>query len=426
MERKPESFRVVWRVAMVKLRIGSLLQASGPNKWINLGQVKVSGMKFLTSTHLAIGVLSLSLLACQQQSREQPLPVTNHPKDEVILSSDSPKRDFIKEITIELVQRPLMDPVTGKITYDETRTARISSPIAGRVIGAIAALGAYVRTGDALVELDSPELGQAQSDNAKAIADLNLANRTFRRIQELYDNGIAPRKEQEQAEDNLTHARSEAERARLKLVNLGVRNRRTDNRFVLHTPLSGTITERNINPGMEVRPDLTAPLFVISDLNQLWVQMDIFEKDIGLIHVGATVLLQVPAYAGEDFTATVGYISQIVEETTRTVKVRCILPNAEKRLLPAMFASITVQSDADDQAVVVPLNAIFAENEFEWAYVNIGHYHYQKRPVTVGLRLKDRAVILDGLKPGDRLVVGGALLLRTEQDTEQQSGESAP
>ena len=426
MERKPEIFRVVWRVAMVKLRIGSLLQASGPNKWMNLGQVKVTGMKFFTSTHLAIGVLSLSLLACQQQSREQPLPVTNHPKDEVILSSDSPKRDFIKEITIELVQRPLMDPVTGKITYDETRTARISSPIAGRVIGAIAALGAYVRTGDALVELDSPELGQAQSDNAKAIADLNLANRTFRRIQELYDNGIAPRKEQEQAEDNLTHARSEAERARLKLVNLGVRNRRTDNRFVLHTPLSGTITERNINPGMEVRPDLTAPLFVISDLNQLWVQMDIFEKDIGLIHVGATVLLQVPAYAGEDFTATVGYISQIVDETTRTVKVRCILPNAEKRLLPAMFASITVQSDADDQAVVVPLNAIFAENESEWAYVNIGHYHYQKRPVTVGLRLKDRAVILDGLKPGDRLVVGGALLLRTEQDTEQQSGESAP
>jgi len=294
------------------------------------------------------------------------------------------------------------------------------------VIGAIAALGAYVRTGDALVELDSPELGQAQSDNAKAIADLNLANRTFRRIQELYDNGIAPRKEQEQAEDNLTHARSEAERARLKLVNLGVRNRRTDNRFVLHTPLSGTITERNINPGMEVRPDLTAPLFVISDLNQLWVQMDIFEKDIGLIHVGATVLLQVPAYPGEDFTATVGYISQIVDETTRTVKVRCILLNAEKRLLPAMFARITVQSDADDQAVVVPLNAIFAENESEWAYVNIGHYHYQKRPVTVGLRLKDRAVILDGLKPGDRLVVGGALLLRTEQDTEQQSGESTP
>ncbi|SCX88463.1 efflux RND transporter periplasmic adaptor subunit [Nitrosospira sp. Nsp13] len=411
---------------MVKLPDGFPLWTPGPDKRMNPGQVKLIGTRFFAVTHLAIGLLSLSLVACQQQSHEQPLPAANHPRDEVILSLDSPKRDFIKETTIELVQRPLMDAVTGKITYDETRTARVSSPIAGRVTGGIAALGAYVRTGDTLAELNSPELGQAQSAYAGAMSDLNLANRTFQRIQELYDNGIAPRKEREQAEDSLIRARSEAERARLKLVNLGVRSQRPDNRFVLHAPLSGTITERNINPGMEVRSDLTVPLFVISDLDQLWVQMDIFEKDIGLIHAGATVLLQVPAYRGEDFTATVGYISQVVNETTRTVKVRCILPNAERRLLPAMFASITVQSDADDLAVVVPLNAIFADKESDWAYVNIGDYHYQKRPVTVGLRLKDRAVILDGLKPGDRLVVGGALLLRTEQDTEQQSGESAP
>ena len=281
----------------------------------------------------------------------------------------------------------------------------------------------YVRAGDALVEIDSPELGQAQSAYADAISDLNLANRSFERIKELYDNGIAPQKEQEQSEDNLIHARSEAERARLKLINLGVRNRRPDNRFVLHSPVSGTITERNINPGMEVRPDLAAPLFVVSDLNELWVQMDIFEKDIGLIHIGATVLLQVPAYPGEDFTAKISYIGQVVDEATRTVKVRCILPNLDKRLLPAMFASIAVQSDPDDLSVVVPLNAIFAQDESDWVYVNIGDYHYQRRPVTVGLRLKDRAVILSGLKPGERIVVQGALLLRTEQDTEQQTGE---
>ena len=92
------------------------------------------------------------------------------------------------------------------------------------------------------------------------MADLNLADRNFQRIRELYDNGIAPRKEHEQAEDNLTRVRSEAERARLKLANLGARPGRMDNRFALHAPISGTVTERNINPGMEVRPDLPAPL----------------------------------------------------------------------------------------------------------------------------------------------------------------------
>ncbi|MGZ4954115.1 MAG: efflux RND transporter periplasmic adaptor subunit [Methylobacter sp.] len=379
---------------------------------------------------LAAGLLVLSLLACQQHNNEPQHQVTAHPKNEVILSPDSPKRNYVKEAIVKLVRRPLMDPVTGKITYDETRTARISSPIAGRVTGAIAALGAHVQAGDALAELDSPELGQAQSDYAGAQADLNLANRAFQRMQELYENGIAPRKDQEQAQDNLARARSEAERARLRLANLGVRNGRTDNRFVLHAPIAGAITERSINPGMEVRPDLSEPLFVISDLSRLWVQMDIFEKDIGLIHVGAQVLVRVPAYPGEIFTATVSYMSQVVEETTRTVKVRCVLPNTEFRLLPAMYTAIEVQSAPNDEAIVVPLTALFTEDESDWLFVAIGDGHYQKRPVKAGLRLKDKAVILEGLNPGERLVVDGALLLRTEedaeQDAEQKGGESKP
>jgi cobalt-zinc-cadmium efflux system membrane fusion protein len=387
-------------------------------------------MKFFDPIRLTAGLLSLSLLACQPQSKEPQHKSTVLPKNEVILSQDSPKRAYIKEAIIELVRRPLMDPLTGTLTYDEARTARVSSPIAGRVTGAIAALGAHVKAGDALAELDSPELGQAQSDYAGAQADLNLANRAFQRMQELYANGIAPRKDQEQAQDNLTRARSEAERARLKLANLGVSTGRTDNRFVLHAPIAGAITERNINPGMEVSSDLTSPLFVISELSSLWVQMDVFEKDISLIHVGAQVLVRVPAYPGETFTATVSYISQVVEQTTRTVKVRCMLPNADNRLLPAMYAAIEVQSDPNDKAVVVPLTALFTEDESDWLFVAIGDGHYQKRPVKAGLRLKDRAVILEGLSPGERLVVDGALLLRTEedavQDAEQGGGASQP
>lgn len=375
---------------------------------------------------LSAGLLSLLLLGCQRQNNEELPQAPVPPSDEVVLGPESPKRLYIRETVVELVQRPLMDPVTGKITYDEIRTARVSSPIAGRVIGDIAALGTSVRAGDTLAALDSPDLGEAQSAYAAAMADLNLADRSFQRIRELYDNGIAPRKEREQAEDNLARARSEAERARLKLANLGARPGRMDNRFSLHAPIPGVVTERNINPGMEVRSDLQAPLFVISDLGQLWVQMDIFEKDIGLIHAGTKILLNVPAYPNENFAATVSYISQVVDETSRTVKVRCVLPNKDRRLLPSMFAAIEVQSDPGDLAIVVPLTSLFTENESDWVYVNIGDYHYRKRPVKVGLRLKDRAVILEGLKPGELFVVHGALLLRTEQDAEHQTGEGAP
>jgi cobalt-zinc-cadmium efflux system membrane fusion protein len=381
-------------------------------------------MKFFDLNRLIPGLLGLSLLACQAQNTEPQHQIKALPKNEVILSPDSPKRAYIKEAIVEPVRRPLMDPVTGTLAYDDTRTARVSSPIAGRVTGAIAALGAHVHTGDTLAELDSPELGQAQSDYAGAQADLNLADRAFLRMQELYTNGITPRKDLEQAQDNLSRARSETERARLKLANLGVRNGRTDNRFVLHAPIAGVITERNINPGMEIRTDLTSPLFVISDLSSLWVQMDVYEKDIGLIHIGAQVLVRVPAYPNEIFTATVSYISQVVQDSTRTVKVRCILPNTDGRLLPAMYAAIEVQSEPNDKAVVVPLTSLFTEGESDWLFVAIGDGLYQKRPVNAGLRLKDRAVILEGLNPGERLVVDGALLLRTEEDAEEQGEQN--
>ena len=383
-------------------------------------------MKFFNRCYLIVGLLCVFLVACQSKNDTPKQVVKALPKDEVLLSSNSPKRAYIKEAIVELVQRPLMDPVTGTLVYDETHTARVSSPIAGRVTGAIAALGASIKASDTLAELDSPELGQAQSDYADAQADLNLANRAFQRVQELYAHGIVPRKDQEQAQDNLTRAHNEADRARLKLANLGVHTARTDNHFALHAPISGVITERNINTGMEVRTDIPAPLFVISDLSKLWVQMDVFEKDIGLIHVGAKVLVRVPAYPKETFIATVSYISQLVEEKTRTVKVRCLLPNADGRLLPAMYAAIDVQSEPDDKAVIVPLTALFTEGDSDWLFVAIGDGHYQKRPVKAGLRLKDKAIIQEGLKQGERLVVDGALLLRTEEDVEQDAGENKP
>lgn len=372
-------------------------------------------------------LIFLSLWACKSQNETHKSEAPLLPPDEVLLSTASPKRAYIKEAVVELSQRLLMEPVTGKIVYDEAHTVRISSPISGRVIGKIAALGDKVKSKDPLLELDSPDLGQAQADYADASADLNLAERAFQRTQELYGQGVVPRKDFEQAQDGLERARSEAARARLKLVNLGIHNvNRTDNRFNLLAPISGVIVERNVNPGMEVRPDLAAPLYVISDLSHLWVLMDIFEKDIASIHVGQTVWGTVPAYPNEKFSATIDYISQVLDETTRTVKVRCLIPNLQGKLLPAMYASVEVQSDADDKAIIVPLNALFTEGESDWLFVAIGDGLYKKRPVKVGLRLKDKAVILEGLNPGERLVVGGALLLRTEEDAEPEKGEANP
>ena len=375
--------------------------------------------------HLAMVLVCLMMLACQQQTEEKKPTPPSIPKDEVLLSPTSPKRSYIQEAIVELSVRPLLDPVTGTVVYDETRTVRVSSPISGRVTGQIARLGSIYKAGQALATLDSPDLGQAQSDYIKALADQNLAERTFKRQQELFEHGVAARKDFDQAQDDLQRAKGETERARLKLANLGVKGTNSGNQFALLAPISGEVTERNINPGMEVRPGLPAPLFVLSDLSHLWVLMDIFEKDIGLIHLGQQVSVKVQAYPDQNFPGTVDFISRVVDENTRTVKVRCVLPNPQQKLLPAMYAMVEILSGPKDQGIVIPLNSLFTEGESDWVFVALDDYHYLKRPVKVGLRLKDKAVITDGLKPGERLVVHGALLLRTEEDAEQDGNGEA-
>lgn len=107
------------------------------------------------------------------------------------------------------------------------------------------------------------------------------------------------------------------------------------------------VVERNVNPGQQVGPDLDKPLFVVSDMQRLTVVMDVFEVNLAKIKPGQQLNISVPAYPGETFPATIEYVGQVLSETTRSVQVRCALPNPDGRLLPGMYASINVESPPD-------------------------------------------------------------------------------
>ena len=369
--------------------------------------------------------VALVLSACNHQDdQKNKVIVPVLPKDEVWLPPNSSKRIMVVERPVEFIPAPVMEPVAGKIAYDESRTARISAPIAGRIVSSIPVLGSRVKAHDPLVELDSPELGRAKEDYANALADQRLAEGAWARAKTLFDHGVLPRKNLQEAENDLSHARDGVSRSLMHLHNLGVADDQINNRYLLRSPIAGVITERHVNPGMEVRPDLAEPLFVVSDLLSLSLYMNVYEKDLGLIHVGTQVSVSVPAYPDRKFPATVEYIDKLVDEATRTVKVRCKLLNPEGKLMPAMYATADVRSGAQDKAVVVPLTALFTEGEGDQVFVRLGDGHYQQRDVKVRLRLKDRAVIADGLRPGETIVAEGALLLRTEEANEQTSRES--
>lgn len=362
---------------------------------------------------------SLTLAACNEAADKTP-PTATAAKTpgEVVLQADSPKKTYVKIREVVYSRPPAMEPLAGKVAYDENRTSRISSPVAGRVIGEPLALGSRVAAGSTLLELHSPDVADAEADSAKARAEATLASRAYQRQRELYEGKVAARKDFEQAEDDLQRARSEVQRTETRLKNLHLAGAQANGRFALKSPLAGSVVERNVNPGQEVGPDTDQPLFVVSDLSRLTALLEVFEIHLSKIKVGQQVSIEVPAYPGERFPAVVSYIGQVLDETSRSVQVRCELLNPDGRLLPGMYASVTLESDPSQQAIVIPLTAVFTEGESDYVFVATGENRFKQKPIKIGLRLKDQGVVLEGLQPGERLVTEGALVLRAEEDAD--------
>ena len=365
-------------------------------------------------------LLSIALLTACSESTDKKSAVLATPRIPGIvqLASDSPKKAYIKTTKLNLTQHPLMEPLTGKITYNENVTSRISSPVAGRVVSSPLPLGSIIETGANLLELDSPDVANAESDFAKAQADLILAKKNHIRQQELFAGKATSQKELERSQDDFNAANSEVERAKDRLKNLHIDANQNDGRFKLRSPISGIIVEKDVTLGFEVRPDRETPLFVVSDTKKLTLQLAIFEVNLSKIKVGQALSITVPAYPNKSFPATVKYIGQILDEKTRSIQVRCDLPNSEGLLLPGMYATINVNSDPTDKAIVIPLTAVFTEGDSDYVFIALDENNYQQREVDINLRLKDKAIVSQGLQENELLVSEGALTLRSEEEIE--------
>lgn len=373
----------------------------------------------------ALVMLALALIGAQwvgrfaQRSGSDSMPAADATKSEsgiLRFASGSPKLASIKVIPVEEFPVPLAEPLNGRVAYDENATARVSSPILGRVVRLIASAGDAVRSGDALLVLDSPDLAQAASDAAKARADEQRKKRSLERSKLLFDAGVIPGKDFESAEADFLQARAETQRADLRLRNLNASSASdADGHFSLRSPVSGVVADRQANPGMEVRPDLPNPLFIVTDPTRLWVMIDLPEHALSKVAVGHPVAVEVDAYPNERFRATVQRIGQAVDPVTRRVQVRCAIANPERKLKPEMYARATLLADESKRAVRVPTSALIIEGLYSYIFVEREPGVFEKRRVTLGVQQdRDYSYIASGLESGTRIVAVGPLLLSAE------------
>jgi cobalt-zinc-cadmium efflux system membrane fusion protein len=336
---------------------------------------------------------------------------------------------------------------TGKILVPEDRTAVIGPVNEGRIVKLYAGQGSRVRKGQRLAELESADIDQAEADYLKALADaenarrssaaeIKLAQETYDRTKSLYEKTVVPGKNLQSAEHDLEVAKATAENnaastkatltaARRHLLILGLSDSAIDAlskkpglgaTFSLNAPIDGVVIERNATIGATVGTD--ASVFKIIDISRVWVDANVFEKDLPRVRVGQGVKLTVTAFPGTTFSGKIIFINSVVDPDSRTVKVRTEVPNSDGRLKPDMFANVEIITDVRSTAVSVPQSAVLDDGGKKIVFVADGK-SYKQRQVQLGIQSGDRIEIIDGLNAGDRVVVKGNYLLQQQAKPEQ-------
>jgi cobalt-zinc-cadmium efflux system membrane fusion protein len=310
----------------------------------------------------------------------------------------------------------------GKVLAPKPQTAIVSHPFPARVSEIHVELGDWVEEGQALLTLSSQALGQAKSEFYKAIAHCELARLNHEREEQLYKDEIGVKKNFLAAEAEYKLAQANREAAEKKLHVLGFTEeevqRIADTHQInpninLHAPIEGKIVRLQAVRGDTV--DESTEILTIMNPKVLWVDAEIYERDIAKIHAGQDVEITVPAYPGEVFAGKIGYVGDFVHDETRTITVRSEVSNARHLLMPGMFANIRISLDEICQFPIVPLVAVFEEGPDELVLVKEGD-GYARRRVETGVVEGKHVQILSGLAVGDEIKI---------QDSHEHSNASS-
>lgn len=375
------------------------------------------------SASWALLLLLVVLAASVGCSKETPAAASKPPVtlDPDVFETDHP--ELFKTTKAETHSLPTLLTANGTVSPDVNRTIHVTSLGGGRVMDLRVKLGDTVKKGQTLLVISSPDLAGAMADYQKAKADEVLAHKALDRAQMLYDRGAIAAKDLEAAQDTEDKAKVDVQTSEQHVRVLGADPAHPNSMLELRAPVSGTIVEQNVAGFEGVKSlDNTPNLFTIANLAEVWVVCDVFENDLGEVHLGDTASIALNAFPGRTFKGKVADISRVLDPNTRSAKVRIVLGNADGALRPGMFAVATFRSRKLTDRVVLPATAIMRLHDKDWVFRKEGDKRFRKVVVqTGGVAPDGMQEIRDGVKPGEELVTN-ALEFSTEV-AEKRSGD---
>lgn len=373
----------------------------------------------------ALVLLALALNGCSRTSDGDDAPKapdataaaaatqSADPKGGLTLTAEEQKDAGIQVKEVQSTDVAATVVLTGTLGPNQDRIATVPPRLPGRILSAPVPLGTAVRAGQTLAMIESIELGEAQAAHRQMLSDATVADAALERAQKLAAEDIIAQKDLQRARGDAQRARAALRAASDKLRLLGVSpapmDRHTETVYPVTAPISGTLIDKRAVAGAMAA---TESLFTVADLSTVWLDADVFEKDLATLKVGSPATVTVAAYPDQAFPGRLTYLAATMDTTSRTVKARVEIANADGKLKPGMFATVRLVSKDTVQALVLPAQALTLMQDKATVFIATPK-GFEPRTVETTPRADGSVEIRNGLAPGEKVAVTGAYALKS-------------
>ena len=328
----------------------------------------------------------------------------------------SPDKQQLVGIRTALVEsRPLVKKIrtVGIVTYDETKVAQVFTKVEGWIDKLyVDYTGKLVEKGQPLFDLYSPDLVATQDEYLLALqAKESLASSSLKDIRAGSESLL------------------DATRRRLNLWDISddqiaalQKSRQPKRNLTFYAPMSGFVLKKEAVQGMRVMPD--KELYTITDLSTVWVNADIYEYELGNIRLGQSASIALSYYPGEKFTGKVSWISPVLDDKTRTTKVRLEIPNRNFKLKPEMYANVEIDVEGG-RKLAIPEEAVLDSGIRKLVFVDKGEGRYAPAEIRVGSKFDRYYEVLSGVSAGEKIIASASFLLDSESRLSEAMGAMA-
>ncbi|MGN7864823.1 efflux RND transporter periplasmic adaptor subunit [Chryseobacterium sp. 22458] len=328
---------------------------------------------------------------------------------QVIIPESHPALKKIKTETVAEQEHSDGIVSAGTIQAIPNHYAEIASPFSGRITRSFIQLGQNVPVNSPLFEILSSDYFSVQKDYTDALNEMQLAEKNYRRQQDLVKHGVGIQKELDESETDFKNKKTSLSNASSALKVYNSKGGGIGSPLIVRAPISGEIISNKIVNGQYLKSDAD-PVIIIAELSKVWISGDVKEKDIRFVNIGDHVSVKVSAYPDRNITGKVYHINEIVDENTRSIKVLIECDNPDRRLKPGMYATVSF-STLPEKAVMIPVTALMQNDSSQYVWVKTGKNQFARRPVTTGETDQKTTRVLSGLKAGETIMTEGGIYM---------------